>query len=685
MSMKFTAMFVILCMIVSGTATTLLLQNHGEEQEFASFEDALERFNSFEEMNEFLEIKRNYSGGGYYYDGDIMMLTSLTSTTFDVASMDASPGYRPANEDIDYSTTNIQEDDVDEGDIVKNDDEYAYVISHNRSKVFVVHVYPPEEASILTELEFNYSIKELYLHEDKLVVLGSSLHRYYNYNYNPDIQISVYDITNKENPELTRNLTVKGSCTTSRIIGNYFYLIGNQYVRNLENESALPVPANEIFYVDEYDNSYSLTTIMSFDIQDNQAPPEKKVILMGASNNIYVSLEKIFITATKRMSYVEMEEIKIDTVYKEILPGKVLFDIEEVKTSTIPRWEKVNEVNGIIRDYTQNLTDYEEDRYYDEVEQRYYRYQNIIADRSERTIIHKIAIDEGQISYIANGEVAGRVLNRYSMDEHDGYFRIATTKGHVSRSGESSAENMVFVLGDLLNEVGKIENIAPGERIYSARFMGDRGYLVTFKKVDPFFVVDLSKPSEPRILGELKIPGYSNYLHPYDENHVIGIGKDCVDMGDFAWYQGVKVSLFDVTDVHNPTEISNFIIGDRGTESLALRDPHAFLFSKEKDLLVIPISLAEIQGSSTSPSMSGTRVWNGAYVLDISLDSDISLRGRITHENDINQTHRYYYSSPSQIKRSFYIGDVLYTVSGEMIKANDLNNLDEINVIELSG
>lgn len=672
-------------MIVSGTATTLLLQNHGEEQEFASFEDALERFNSFEEMNEFLEIKRNYSGGGYYYDGDIMMLTSLTSTTFDVASMDASPGYRPANEDIDYSTTNIQEDDVDEGDIVKNDDEYAYVISHNRSKVFVVHVYPPEEASILTELEFNYSIKELYLHEDKLVVLGSSLHRYYNYNYNPDIQISVYDITNKENPELTRNLTVKGSCTTSRIIGNYFYLIGNQYVRNLENESALPVPANEIFYVDEYDNSYSLTTIMSFDIQDNQAPPEKKVILMGASNNIYVSLEKIFITATKRMSYVEMEEIKIDTVYKEILPGKVLFDIEEVKTSTIPRWEKVNEVNGIIRDYTQNLTDYEEDRYYDEVEQRYYRYQNIIADRSERTIIHKIAIDEGQISYIANGEVAGRVLNRYSMDEHDGYFRIATTKGHVSRSGESSAENMVFVLGDLLNEVGKIENIAPGERIYSARFMGDRGYLVTFKKVDPFFVVDLSKPSEPRILGELKIPGYSNYLHPYDENHVIGIGKDCVDMGDFAWYQGVKVSLFDVTDVHNPTEISNFIIGDRGTESLALRDPHAFLFSKEKDLLVIPISLAEIQGSSTSPSMSGTRVWNGAYVLDISLDSDISLRGRITHENDINQTHRYYYSSPSQIKRSFYIGDVLYTVSGEMIKANDLNNLDEINVIELSG
>jgi uncharacterized secreted protein with C-terminal beta-propeller domain len=561
------------------------------------------------------------------------------SANIDVTSMDTSFTFGTESEDNgpDYSTTNIQEDDVDEGDIVKNNDEYAYIVSHNRTKVFIIDVYPPEEASILKELEFNFSVQELYLHDDKLVVLGSSGHQNYYYNYNSNVQIMVFDITNKENPELTRNLTVRGRCTTSRVIGNFFYLIGNQYVRDFENESALPVPANEIFYVDEYDNSYSLTTIMSFHIQNDQVPPVKKVILMGASNNIYVSTGNIFITATKRMSHVEMEEIKIDTVYERVLPHKVRFDIGRIRRSDLPRWEKVTEINCVIRDYTQNLTDYEEDRYYDEVEQLSYKYQNIISERNERTVIHKIAIDDGQIWYVANGEVTGHVLNRYSMGEHDGYFRIATTKGRVSRSGESSARNMVFVLDDQLNECGMIDDIAPGEQIYSARFLGERGYLVTFKKVDPFFVVDLSTPSNPRILGELKIPGYSNYLHPYDENHVIGIGKDCVDMGDFAWYQGVKVSLFDVTDVQNPTEISNIIIGDRGTESLALRDPHAFLFSKEKDMLVMPISLAEVQDVSASPSTHGTHVWDGAYVLDISLESDISLRGRITHDNDTNQ------------------------------------------------
>ncbi|NIP67558.1 hypothetical protein GWM83_02345, partial [Candidatus Bathyarchaeota archaeon] len=114
--------------------------------------------------------------------------------------------------------------------------------------------------------------------------------------------------------------------------------------------------------------------------------------------------------------------------------------------------------------------------------------------------------------------------------------------------------------------MGRLEDLAPGEKIYSARFMGDRGYLVTFRKVDPLFVLDLSQPTNPKVLGKLKIPGYSDYLHPYDENHIIGVGKETVaaEQGDFAWYQGVKISLFDVTDVEDPREIDKYEIGDRG-------------------------------------------------------------------------------------------------------------------------
>jgi hypothetical protein len=152
------------------------------------------------------------------------------------------------------------------------------------------------------------------------------------------------------------------------------------------------------------------------------------------------------------------------------------------------------------------------------------------------TVIHKIAIKDGRIRYVASGIVPGTILNQFSMDEHKGYFRIATTIGSWWW-GRDDSKNNVYVLDDDMRTVGKLEGLAPGETIYSARFFGNRCYLVTYKQIDPFFVIDLRNPKDPKVLGELKIPGFSTYLHPYDENHVIGIGKNANDQGDFAWFE----------------------------------------------------------------------------------------------------------------------------------------------------
>jgi uncharacterized secreted protein with C-terminal beta-propeller domain len=243
-----------------------------------------------------------------------------------------------------------------------------------------------------------------------------------------------------------------------------------------------------------------------------------------------------------------------------------------------------------------------------------------------------------------------------------------------------------------LNIVGQLENLAPGEKIHSARFMGSRCYLVTFKKIDPFFVIDLSDPYEPRVLGELKITGYSDYLHPYDENHVIGIGKETVeaDEGNFAWYQGVKISLFDVTDVSNPIEIDKYEIGNRGTDSPVLQDHKAFLFDRAKSLLVMPVWVAEINETKypNHPSNAyGEFVFQGAYVFNITLSEGLVLKGRITHLTSTQlETSRYYYyndGSSYYVERSLYIDDVLYTISHRKIKMNSLDNLAEINEAEL--
>ncbi|MBU0636042.1 beta-propeller domain-containing protein, partial [Candidatus Micrarchaeota archaeon] len=241
---------------------------------------------------------------------------------------------------------------------------------------------------------------------------------------------------------------------------------------------------------------------------------------------------------------------------------------------------------------------------------------------------------------------------------------------------------------------GSLEDLAPGEQIYSARFMGKKGYLVTFKKIDPLFVIDLSDHSNPRVLGKLKIPGYSDYLHPFDETHIIGVGKHTIEAaeGDFAWYQGVKLAVFDVSDVENPKEMHQIIIGDRGTDSIALQDHKAFLFDREKELLILPITLAEIPEEIKESDVEqgnwpqyGEFTFQGAYVYNLSLANGFELKGRITHDEtgeDILKSG-YYYQSDNQVKRSLYIGNVLYTISNTKILLNDLFDLSELNQIEL--
>jgi uncharacterized secreted protein with C-terminal beta-propeller domain len=241
---------------------------------------------------------------------------------------------------------------------------------------------------------------------------------------------------------------------------------------------------------------------------------------------------------------------------------------------------------------------------------------------------------------------------------------------------------------------GKLEGLAPGEKIYSARFMGDRAYLVTFKKVDPFFVLDLSDPGNPKVLGALKIPGYSDYLHPYDENHIIGIGKNTMEAnpeeGNFAWYQGIKIAIFDVSDFAHPREMFKADIGDRGTDSYALNDHKAFLFDRDKNLLVLPVLLAELApeqkaSQDTQAFDYGKYTYQGAYVYDISLENGIRLKGRVTHLDDpsvLNGDYGYY-DSGDAVKRSLYIGNSLYTVSDAMVKANNLGDLTEEASIHL--
>jgi len=629
--MKTSVLCLLLVLVIASVVVPLYLSGvmvKGETQ--------LRKFSSYEALKNFL---RAHSGSYYsHLEGRPSFFLNSPQT---LKSMDSLGTY---NLSPDYSKTNIQVEGVDEADIIKTDGQYIYIASGRN--LTILKAYPPEEAQILSQVTLNQTIGGLFVKENKMVIFEDGYYYYGCYetfvtpvksypSYGaPEASVRVYDITDKSRPISTRNVTWDGYYFDSRMIGDYVYAVINEPVYANETWAALPricvngevreIGATEIYYsnVSDYFNVY--TTIVAINIQDDAQEPTHESILLGGTSTIYVSMNNIYITFQG---------------YSEVLPSPSIATISLKPINASPTPISPPPISPI-------------------------------QETVWGTNVHRIHIENGEIDYVASGEVPGHVLNQFSIDEYNGYFRIATTTGEVWGWEESLSKNHVYVLDMNLDIVGRLEDLAPGEKIYSARFMGNRFYLVTFKKIDPLFVIDLSNPYYPKVLGELKVTGYSDYMHPYDENHIIGIGKETIEdeSGDFAWYQGVKISLFDISNATNPQEIDKYIIGDRGTESPVLDDHKAFLFDRSKNLLVIPVSVAE-RPSGVPPWTYGTLVFQGAYVFNITLNGFV-FRGRITH-------------SPSYVERSLYIDNVLYTISGKKIKMNSLETLEEINEIEL--
>jgi inhibitor of cysteine peptidase len=589
-----------------------------------SSSSAFARFSSYSQLKAFLNNSRNVGPYPYYYVNSFGGGQPVILSTVSPAAF----GVKESG--VDYSKTNIQVEGVDEPDIVKSDGEYLYVASSN--KVLILKAYPANDAQVVADLQLNGTVAGLFVSGDRLVVF-ESVYQDIVFGSMPStvfpsesmVQIKVYDIADRSNPVLVRTTSSDGWYFTARMIGDYVYVIINAPAYLSEGEVTLPI------------------IIKQGGVEE-----------INATDVYYMNITDYNYGFTTVFA-VNIKDESVEPTHETFLLGA---------SSVI--YASLNNVYLAIPSYDPETS-------------------------VEMTHIVRILVQGNTISSEASGEVPGQVLNQYSMDEYEGYFRIATTTGSVSRTlGQSTASNNVYVLNMNLTVVGRLEDIAPGEKIYSARFMGSRCYLVTFKKVDPLFVIGLDDPAAPRVLGKLKIPGFSDYLHPYSENLLIGIGKETVDAeeGDFAWYQGIKIALFNVSDVENPRQVAEYIIGDRGTDSPVLSDPKDFLFDRDRNLLAIPILLAQINESQypggVPPNAYGEYVWQGLYVFTIT-ENSITLRGRVTHidnEDDFLKSGYYFYSEYS-VKRGLYIEDMLYSISDMKVKVNDLTSLESVNEIKL--
>lgn len=674
---KILAIFLIL--IPLATASLVLINSLKETDELISIRSESELKSIYDsESYASLDIKSNfgkymltapfsfimtnfrYGFGGYYTDGDLKENVSSPSVNGQTVQGSTGSGSK------DYSTTNIQVQNVDEADIVKTDGDYIYSLSE--TDVVITDVRDPKNIKIAAKIESDMTNipEDLIILNNKLVVISETISNnnnriyddyYYDYYSQDNTTVKIYNINNKENPTLVKSYTLYEPYYTSRCIGNKLYVISSGVLRKdndkivtyyTENFANKEIELENIKYLKDI-RTRKQTLISYLDLNNPTQSVKVNSYLMDIEN-AYVSENNIYLLddsySNSRNNYP-----KISSIFG--LKG----------------------VFGLLDEINQSNND---DDYY-----------------GQYTNIYKFNIlSDGNVKYSSKAKEKGVTINQYSVDEYNDNLRVALYNNDGSR---------IVIFNNQLKKIGETPNLAKGERMYSSRFMENKAYLVTYRTMDPLYVVDLQAPTNPIVLGELKIPGYSTYLHPYDENHIIGIGMETKEIirrdqagkvsSTFARVIGMKMALFDVSDVSNPVQISQTMIGDSRTTSAILTNPKALLFSKEKSLIAIPVNnyaedfavnTSEDNSSLISSYTNGSKSYisEGYLVYNINTTDGFKLKGTITHETAKDNGEDYYYYT-SRLLRGLYIEDNLYTVSENMVKVNELNTLKLVNEMKI--
>ena len=626
-------------------------------------------------------IAKTQDGRVYYAGG---MPESATATV----TKDAAP----AGGAEDFSGTNNQVRGVDEADTVKTDGSFVYMLPKGcgeRHKLVISRAFPPSSAHLISTTDltpYDLTPMALLLEGDVLVVIGSSSDSLAVTGTTTSRILTVvaqlWDVSDKGAPRLNKSVQLEGSYLAARMVDGRVYLVVRTYpswlwqgkakylrsasplVRELNatvadevaRRASVPFRAVEptctkIGHLKGVrDVAEGFMTVLALDADKERKDSYGKWKVSthaGRGSTVFVSSKHIYVAATTYD-------------YKRAEPATVAADCGEAGKADCPI-EDPKPARGVW------------------------------------SAILKFEMNNGAPSFRGVAEVDGSILNQFAMDEFNGYLRIASTKGQMW-ARPTTSESLVTILAQNLTVVAVLDGLARGERIYSARFMGERGYVVTYRQTDPFFVFDLSVPTAPRMLGYLKVPGFSDYLHPLDttSTRMLGVGKDTMENtnenGDVIVYtRGVKLSLFNVTDPTQPRQEDVLLLGDRLSSTAVSFDHKAFLFHAGSGIISLPLELWQSEKCKEARTMGGAcphcidsasctvgKTFQGVYVIDLvgetAENKKFRVRGRVTHERGASDlaadTGRVMWGiwgawreSLRRVHRSIYMDGSLYTLS----------------------
>lgn len=562
------------------------------------------------------------------------------------------------------SETNVQVKGIDEPDIIKTDGQNIYYSGENYNPIFIddigvgiereskiqipqsaksniIRAFPIDKLGLVGKIDKQGEL--LLLKEQKLLFILSNQ------------EIASYDISDSSNPQKkwTIKLDNKTSLVTARLYQNKIYLIARNYINSTDPCPIQPLSVNETLVTIKCADIYHPIDIMPVDvtftamlIDPISGNVEKNVSFVGALTNsvVYMSGQSLFITYAYQVDELKLLNQFFKEKGNDLIPSDMLNKLTQLETYAISNSSKMNEIQVLLENYKNSLKGEELLKFETELDNRFSSFYNENKREFEKTGITKINLNDFSIA--ATKDIPGRPLNQFALDEYKDNLRIATTIGErgsniwwLKGRSQTKSANDVYVLDKNLIMIGSIKDLGLTEKIYSVRFVGDRGYVVTFRQIDPFYVLDFSDPEKPTLKGELKIPGYSGYLEPIDETRILGVGQE-------QWQ--VKASLFDVSMAENPTELSKIILNEGWSETL--NNHRAFLRDDKYNVFFLPAG-------------------SNGYVISYKNDK-LELMKKIT--------------SNYATKRAVYINDYFYVLSDYKLMVFDENNWEKIKELDLT-
>ncbi|MDZ4658159.1 MAG: beta-propeller domain-containing protein [Bythopirellula sp.] len=552
------------------------------------------------------------------------------------------------------STANVQVEGVDEADLIETDGEFIYMISGQ--ELIIVDARDAENLNVSARVELAERPTGMYLSGNRLTLVSPSNIvpsfvpfngfisidiSYGNYFQDNKTAVTVLDISDRETPAQVQRTVLDGRMVSSRMVDGQLRLVLQQQNPNL---------ADHLPHIN-FDSTYDETTH-----RYTYTYESRETYLSRVQQVLTKSLLPVYTTFSASGEVQSEQEL---LSHAEILePG----DHRRSSATTLVTFDTLGNTAGPA-DMTTLYSAIPAVVYATEESLYLFGRESSDWDYTDETTIWKFDFDadDHSIELAAKGTVAGQLLNQFAADEHDGYLRVVTTVGWGSAGQNLSVLEQV---GDELNIVGSVTGLAPGENLYSVRFAGDRAYAVTFRRVDPLFAIDLSDPTAPEVKGELKIPGFSDYLQLIDDNHLIGIGRNADESNGL--FGEMQISIFDVTDLDDPQLAHRYsFAGDRETSTIVTGnqwtlgdgDHLAFSYFADEQVIALPIT--------------GSEQVEGLQVLRIDTTTGFESLALIKHD--------------SPILRSLQLGDHFVVVSAGKLTIHDFDDpAQELDALDLA-